>query len=306
MLGRHSDRADQAAERERTGVAHEDRGRRRVEPEKSEPRADHRPAHHGKLAGAGHEMDLQIVGEHRIADEIGNPDEARGGDHHRADGEAIESVGQVHGVAGADDDEGSQDRKEPAEVDGHVLDHREHQRGGEGRASEASYRETGGERDRGLDREPHPSREAAMGLPRHLEIIVVEPDQAEAERHREYDPDIRIARIGPQQRRDDDAEQHHQAAHGRRAGLGDQMRFWAVGADRLALALPDAQMIDDPGAEHEHEHQRRDHRACRPHRQIAEDIEDRQRAGEIGQPIEHRINLERTPLRGRHATRTDG
>ena len=32
VLGRHRDGADHAAERERTGIAHEDRGRRRVEP----------------------------------------------------------------------------------------------------------------------------------------------------------------------------------------------------------------------------------------------------------------------------------
>ena len=42
------------------------------------------------------------------------------------------------------------------------------------------------------------------------------------------------------------------------------------------------------------------------HRQVAEDVEDRERAGKIGQPIEHRINLERTPRRGRLAPRTGG
>ncbi len=147
-----------------------------------------------------------------------------------------------------------------------------------------------------LDREPHPAGEAGVGLLRHLQIVVVEADQAEAERHRQHDPDIRVARIGPEQGRDDDAEQDHQPAHGRRAGLGDEMRFRAVGADRLALALPHAQMVDDPGAEHEHEHQRGDHRAAGAHREVAEHVEDRERAGKIGQPIEHRINPERTPL----------
>src|SRR5690349_3024636 len=58
VLGGDRDRADQAAERERAGVAHEDRGGRRVEPQEPKPGADHRPAQHRELTGAGDEMDL--------------------------------------------------------------------------------------------------------------------------------------------------------------------------------------------------------------------------------------------------------
>src|SRR5689334_2428924 len=50
MLGGDGDGADQPAHRQRTGVAHEDRRRRRVEPEEAEAGADHRAKHHGKLA----------------------------------------------------------------------------------------------------------------------------------------------------------------------------------------------------------------------------------------------------------------
>ena len=67
VLGGDRDRADQPAQRQRAGVAHEDRGRRRVEPQEAEAGADHRAEHDGELAGAGHEMDLQIFGEDRIA-----------------------------------------------------------------------------------------------------------------------------------------------------------------------------------------------------------------------------------------------
>ncbi len=38
-------------------------------------------------------------------------------DHHRHDGEAVEAVGQVHRIAGADNDEGAEHQKEPAEMD---------------------------------------------------------------------------------------------------------------------------------------------------------------------------------------------
>src|SRR5258705_2568823 len=43
VLGGDRDLADQPAERERAGIAHEDGGRRRVEPQQAEARADHRP-----------------------------------------------------------------------------------------------------------------------------------------------------------------------------------------------------------------------------------------------------------------------
>ena len=117
VLGGDRDRADQAAERQRTGVAHEDRGRRRVEPEEAEAGADHRAEHDRQFAGAGHEMDLQIFGEHRVAGEIG--DDAEGGrrDHDRHDRQPVEAVGQVHRIAGADDDEAGERNEEPAEIE---------------------------------------------------------------------------------------------------------------------------------------------------------------------------------------------
>ena len=43
------------------------------------------------------------------------------------------------------------------------------------------------------------------------------------------------------------SEQHHQAAHGGRAFLGDEVRLRTIAADGLALALHQTQMIDDPG-----------------------------------------------------------
>ena len=46
-------------------------------------------------------MHLQIIGEHRIADEIGDEPIARRRDHHRHDGKPVEPVGDVDGIAGA-------------------------------------------------------------------------------------------------------------------------------------------------------------------------------------------------------------
>ena len=72
------DRAERSAQREAAGVAHEDRRRRRVEPQEGEPRADDRQQQHGEVAGAGHVRDAEIVGELRVADEVGDQQEGDG------------------------------------------------------------------------------------------------------------------------------------------------------------------------------------------------------------------------------------
>ena len=81
--------------------------------------------------------------------------------------------------------------------------------------------------------------------------------------------------------------------------LVDDVRFRAVGADRLALALQQPQPVDDARAEQEHEQQRGDDRAAGAERDVAEHIEDGELVRQIDQPIEHRINLVRTRLRRR-------
>ena len=115
--------------------------------------------------------------------------------------------------------------------------------------------------------------EAGRGLLGHLQIVVIEADEAEAERHRQHDPDIGVERIGPEQGRHHEPGQDHQPAHGGRALLGDDVRLRAVGADRLALALPQPQMIDDPGAEQEHEQRAGDDGAAGAEGDVAEHVQ---------------------------------
>ena len=294
VLHRDRDRAEHAAERQRTGVPHEDRGRRRVEPEKAEARPEHRAAQHRKFTGAGDVVDLEVVGKHGVAGEIGDHGEARGRDHDRHDGETVETIGKVHRIARADDDERAESEEEPAEVQHHVLEERNHQRGGERLASEADQRIAGGQRNQQLEQEAGAPGEPGMGLLRHLQIVVIESDDAETERHREHDPDIGIERIGPQHGRHHKSRQDHQAAHCRRALFADEMRLRPVGADRLSLALAQAEVVDDPGAEQEHEQRTRHHRAASAESDVAKDVqerlenaESRNSVGKIDQPIKH-------------------
>ena len=61
-----------------------------------------------KLAGAGHVVQLQVVGENRVADEIGDKAKAAGRDHRRPDRQAVETVGQIDRVRGAGNDQNAE------------------------------------------------------------------------------------------------------------------------------------------------------------------------------------------------------
>src|SRR6476620_11918754 len=72
------------------------------------------------------------------------------------------------------------------------------------------------------------------------------------------------------------------------------MRCRAVGADRLALALPKPQMIDDPRSEQEDEQRARHHRPAGTERDVAkhvegaaEDTKTGNGVGKLDQPVKH-------------------
>ena len=114
VLDRDRRRAEQAAERQRSGVAHEDLRRRRVEPQEADARADQRAADHHEVAGEGDVIDQQIVRVDRVAGDIGDEAERRGGDHHRHDREPVEPVGQIDRIAEGDDDERAEQQEAPS------------------------------------------------------------------------------------------------------------------------------------------------------------------------------------------------
>ena len=108
-LGHHREGADRAAEPERAGVAHEDRGREGVEPEEPDAGPDQAGGEQGQV--------LLLVGDE--ADRgVGEED-----DRAAAGGEAVEPVGEVDAVRGPGDDEEDEDEVEDrAEVDAGVAD----------------------------------------------------------------------------------------------------------------------------------------------------------------------------------------
>ena len=69
------------------------------------------------LAGPGHEMHAEVVGEVDPPDHVGDHPERARRDHHRHDRQPVEPVGQVHRVGRADDHQHREGQEEPAEVE---------------------------------------------------------------------------------------------------------------------------------------------------------------------------------------------
>ena len=105
-------------------------------------------------------------------------------------------------------------------------------------------------------------------------VVIVEPaDQAEAAGDQQACPNILVAKVHPQQHRDGDRGEDEQAAHRRRAALGE-VALRPILADRLALALLDPQPADEPGTKQQTDDQRRRARRARAEADIADEVED--------------------------------
>src|SRR5215467_13387056 len=77
------------------------------------------------------------------------------------------------------------------------------------------------------------------------------------------------------------------------------MRLWAIATNRLAFALLDAQQINDRPSEQEDEHQGRNNGTAGPKCDVTKHIEKRNFVGQLGQPVEHWVDPEISPLRRR-------
>ena len=115
---RDGEESKQRTEGKTAGIAHEDLGRTRVEPQESETRAGHRARDdHEILAGVdvGHE---EIGGELRTAPDPHDDHEGDGGDRHDARRESVHAVGDVDRIARPRDDQRAQkDEGEDSEHD---------------------------------------------------------------------------------------------------------------------------------------------------------------------------------------------
>ena len=164
---------------------------------------------------------MQVVREVHVAGGPGDKGEATCHHHGRHDGQSIQAVGQVDRVGGTDDDEIGQHDEHQAKLWHHILEEGHHQLGlavmGRGGIEEHSH----GQGDRRLP-EVLPAGDQAVGiLAHHLEVVVGKADGAVGTEHEQHQPDIGVVEAAPEQHRDEDGRNDHQAPHGRGALLAE-------------------------------------------------------------------------------------
>jgi hypothetical protein len=310
----HDDRdgAQRGAQRQRAHVAHEDLGRVRVEPQKGQAGAGHGRAEDQQLARTGDVREEQVFGVDRAAGHVSEHAQRRAHHDHGHDGQAVQAVGQVDGVAGAHDHEVGQDHKaEHAERVADFLDEG-HEQTGLGRQVHVKARLHPAEeqlehahvgtlgnaehqvqrRDQPDDGLPHVflARAHAFRVLEHDLAPVVRPaDGAEAQRDDEDDPDEAVGQVEPQQRGDADGQQDQHPAHGGRAALA-QVRLHRVFADGLAYLQRD-QPADHKGPGQQADQQRRERGHHGAESQVLEHPEEpelgRNRLEPLGQTKQH-------------------
>ena len=103
------------------------------------------------------------------------------------DGEPIEAIGQVHGVAGADDDEGAEEDIEPAEIDERALEEGNGERGRKRLLTRMHDRGGGGHGGEGFDHDLNASAKTFRRLLGDFQVVVVEADGAVDQCEQQHD-----------------------------------------------------------------------------------------------------------------------
>ena len=196
-----------AAEGERSGVAHEDLRRRGVPPEEADEGADDRRRDHAEVERIAHlvalerhvwvEIDVEagLVGLPEPDEDVGREREDR-----RAGGEAVEPVGDVHSVRGADGDDVDPDheqdhadhRPEEEQVEpGDVAHEGDEVRRRRQTVLVGEHREDREQREHGshddLAGDLRPAGEAQAALLAGLGEVVDEPDESHPPHHPQHE-----------------------------------------------------------------------------------------------------------------------
>src|SRR5216684_4103694 len=103
LLNDDHDGPDGPAQSQRAHVTHEYLGGMRVVPEKPDARTHHGPAEDRELRHLGHFLQLQVFREIGVSADVGQHRQRSGGDDRASDGQSVEPVGEIHGVARSDD-----------------------------------------------------------------------------------------------------------------------------------------------------------------------------------------------------------
>jgi hypothetical protein len=193
---------------------------------------------------------------------------------------------QIDRVRGADQHHHAENPKEPAEVDHDVLQEGNGKAGFHALRAQLDEPDDRQGADHDLGQQLEPAGQAVGAAPGELQHVVGKADRAEADRDVEDRPHEAVGQIRPQQGRHAERQEDEEAAHGRRARLGQHVGFRPVVADRLSRALLGLQPLNDARADDEADDQRRQHGAAAAEGQIAEQVEDDVVVGQGGEQVE--------------------
>src|ERR1700719_3926104 len=98
LLDDHRDKSKRPAQRERAYIAHENFRGMGVVPKKTKRSADQRATKNGKSANPRNILNFKVSGPAKIAAPVGEHGERAGSDDRAADGQAVETVGEIHGI----------------------------------------------------------------------------------------------------------------------------------------------------------------------------------------------------------------
>ena len=264
-------------------------------PEEHEAAPEERRAEDRELAGARDVADAQVGGELRVAGEVSHHAEDRRRDEHAPDGEAVEAVGEVHGVRAADADE-DEERARDGEAGGERPAERT---GGPQRLLEdgqpdlsesvavrrvEQHDAEGGERDEPLAGELEAGGDAVRAAVADLEPVVVEPDEPHADEAPERGED-EDARTRPEEHGGDGRGGDDQPAHGRHlAPFLGEVTHEGLGTLGLAQAREHA---DQPAGEKHAQQEGRDAGEDRADGDVVEEAEGPPGVDEFAETVKH-------------------
>ena len=165
----------------------------------------------------GHKQVRRHLG---VARHVGQDREGDGHDENAADGQAIQTVREIDGVAGAHHHQPDPRNQQDAHVWSEILKegHRQLARVG---AAKTEMQDEEGHQQRDAREQRHllPAAQPQVLLLEELLGIVEGAHNAEAQQRQECDPDGTTLELAPEQRREQDHTENEDAPHGGRAGL---------------------------------------------------------------------------------------
>jgi hypothetical protein len=194
--------------------------------------------------------DLEIVGDPGVIGDIDKDGVGRGRNGHGTDGETVETVGEIHRVGGAEQDDHHEREIEQTHGDQHALEERHRQGSGVGGFTRhGSDRDPGRQPDHDLEGQFLAGGETEVAAISDLDPVIGKADGGEGHRDQQDGPNIPVAQIGPEQGRQHCAADDEDASHGwsPRLDLVVSRAFFPNGLADLQRPHP----LDEPWTDHE-------------------------------------------------------